>query len=152
MKNHFYRIIIIILVFNSAYGQIRSNLKTNKVPVNSHGLSHAQGVSFLNSNKFSMNQSFGMSMTNYSGQSISMGTYSNQIEYFFNEKMRLRTDIGISYPMGGSSPLMKNSYIKPQMFYGANLDYKFNDNMFLKFSINNYPRYNNSRSRYQNNR
>ena len=52
--------------------------------------------------------------------------------------MRLTTNIGISYPMSGSSPLMQNNFISPNIYYGANLDYKVSENMFFNFSINNY--------------
>ena len=113
-------------------------MKSNKMPVNSKGLSHAQAASFLNSSRFSMNQNFGMSMTTFNGQSISIGTYSNQMEYFIRDNIRLATNIGVSYPMSGSSPLMQNNFMSPNIFYGANLNYSLSENMLFNFSINNY--------------
>ena len=136
--------LIVMLSLNFSYSQLKNSIKSNKIPVNSKGLSHAQVASFLNPNRFSMNQNFGMSMTSFNGQSISFGTYSNQLEYFIKDNMRLTTNIGISYPMSGSSPLMQNNFISPNIFYGANLDYKVSENMFFNFSINNYQ-YNTNR-------
>ena len=136
--------LIVMLSFNFSYSQLKNSIKSNKIPVNSKGLSHAQVASFLNPNRFSMNQNFGMSMTSFNGQSISFGTYSNQLEYFIKDNMRLTTNIGISYPLSGSSPLVQNNFISPNIYYGANLDYKVSENMFFNFSINNYQ-YNTNR-------
>ena len=130
--------LIVMLSLNFSYSQLKNSIKSNKIPVNSKGLSHAQVASFLNPNRFSMNQNFGMSMTSFNGQSISFGTYSNQLEYFIKDNMRLTTNIGISYPLSGSSPLVQNNFISPNIYYGANLDYKVSENMFFNFSINNY--------------
>tara|TARA_Y100001935_G_scaffold161288_1_gene132658 strand:- start:864 stop:1169 length:306 start_codon:yes stop_codon:yes gene_type:complete len=91
-----------------------------------------------------MNQNFGMSMTSFNGQSISIGTYSNQIEYFIKDNMRLTTNIGISYPMSSTSPLLQNNFMTPNIFYSANVDYKVSENMLFNFSINNYQ-YNTNR-------
>ena len=136
--------LIVMLSLNFSYSQLKNSIKSNKIPVNSKGLSHAQVASFLNPNRFSMNQNFGMSMTSFNGQSISFGTYSNQLEYFIKDNMRLTTNIGISYPLSGSSPLVQNNFISPNIYYGANLDYKVSENMFFNFSINNYQ-YNTNR-------
>ena len=130
--------LIVMLSLNFSYSQLKNSIKSNKIPVNSKGLSHAQVASFLNPNRFSMNQNFGMSMTSFNGQSISFGTYSNQLEYFIKDNMRLTTNIGISYPLSGSSPLVQNNFISPNIYYGANLDYKVSENMFFNFSINQY--------------
>jgi len=138
MRLLFKTTLIVLMSFNFSFSQLKSEMRSNKIPVNSKGLSHAQAASFFNSNKFSMNQNFGMSMTSFNGQSISIGTYSNQIEYLIKDNMRLTTNVGISYPMNGSSPLMQNNFMSPNVFYGANLDYKLSENMLLNFSINNY--------------
>ena len=127
-----------LLFYNFSYSQLKNSIKSNKIPVNSKGLSHAHAASFLNSNRFSMNQNFGMSMTSFNGQSISIGTYSNQVEYFIKDNMRLTTNIGISYPMSGSSPLMQNNFMSPNIFYGANFDYKVSENMLFNFSISQF--------------
>ena len=138
MRLLFKTTLIVLMSFNFSFSQLKSEMRSNKIPVNSKGLSHAQAASFFNSNKFSMNQNFGMSMTSFNGQSISIGTYSNQVEYFIKDNMRLTTNIGISYPMSGSSPLMQNNFVSPNIFYGANFDYKVSENMLFNFSINNY--------------
>ena len=44
-----------------ALGQFRSQLPIQSVPVNTRGLSHAQGLSLLDPSRFSMNHNFGRS-------------------------------------------------------------------------------------------
>ena len=64
-----------------AMGQLRSNIPMKTLPVNTQGLSHAQNLSFLDPNRFSMNHSFGMNMMSFGGNSMSVGSYTNQINY-----------------------------------------------------------------------
>jgi hypothetical protein len=43
--------------------------------------------------------------------------------------------------MGGVNPYAKNGFGGSQLYYGASLDYQPTENIFVKFSMNNYPRY-----------
>jgi hypothetical protein len=44
--------------------------------------------------------------------------------------------------MGGMNPYANNGLNGAQLYYGASLDYKPMKNLFLKLSLNNYPRNN----------
>ena len=95
-----------LVVFSTlALCQFRSDVPTQTIPVNSRGLSHAQGLSMLNLNRFSMNQSFGMSMMNSGGQSMTVGAYTNQMNYMLKDNLRLSTQFSLFSPMGGVNPL-----------------------------------------------
>jgi|TARA_B100001540_G_C15658477_1_gene574444 hypothetical protein len=122
-------------------GQLRSNIPMKTLPVNTQGLSHAQNLSFLDPSRFSMNHSFGMNMMSFGGNSMSVGSYTNQMNYMIKENMRLSTNFTLASPMNGTNPYSKNGFGGSQLFYGANLDYQPTKNLFLKFSMNNYPRY-----------
>ena len=118
-----------LLFFNFSYSQLKNSIKSNKILVNSKGLSHAQAASFLNSNRFSMNQNFGMSMTSFNGQSISIGTYSNQVEYFIKDARLagwLKKDVKT---LMNTKDLSNNSDVIKGTITVNYLDYKINRNI-----------------------
>jgi hypothetical protein len=124
-----------------ALGQFRSQLPIQSVPVNTRGLSHAQGLSLLDPSRFSMNHNFGMNMMSFGGQSMSVGAYTNQMNYMIKDNLNLSTQFSLASPMGGVNPYAKNGFGGSQIYYGASLDYQPTENIFVKFSMNNYPRY-----------
>ena len=124
-----------------AVGQLRSALPNQSLPVNTRGLSHAIGVSLFDPNRISMNHSFNLSMANFAGQSLTMGAYTNHMNYMIKDNLRLSTQFSLASPMGGMNPYAQNGLGGSQFYYGASLDYQPTENLFLKFSMNNYPQY-----------
>ena len=122
-------------------GQLRSTLPSRAMPVNTQGLSHARNISILDPNRFSMNHSFGLSMMSAGNQSMTMGAYTNQMNYMLRDNLRLSTQFSLSSPMGGVNPYAKNGFGGSQLYYGASLDYQPLENLSVKFSMDNYPRY-----------
>ena len=141
IKTSILKIVLLSTLTSLLTGQLRSKVPINSLPVNTQGLSHAQNLSFLDPNRFSMNHSFGMNMMSFGGNSMSVGSYTNQINYMIKENMRLSTNFTLASPMNGANQYSKNRFGGSQLFYGANLDYQPTKNLFLKFSMNNYPRY-----------
>jgi hypothetical protein len=90
-----------------ALGQFRSQLPIQSVPVNTRGLSHAQGLSLLDPSRFSMNHNFGMNMMSFGGQSMSVGAYTNQMNYMIKDNLNLSTQFSLASPMGGVNPYAK---------------------------------------------
>ena len=76
------RTTLIVLLTTFATGQLRSNLPSNSLPVNSYGISHARGSSLFDLNRLSISNSFGMSMSSFGNQSISIGSFNTNINYF----------------------------------------------------------------------
>ena len=88
-----------------------------------------------------MNHNFGMNMMSFGGQSMSVGAYTNQMNYMIKDNLNLSTQFSLASPMGGVNPYAKNGFGGSQIYYGASLDYQPTENIFVKFSMNNYPRY-----------
>ena len=133
------KIAVCVIFTTPIMSQLRSNLPMKGLPINTRGLS------ILDPNRFSINHSFGMSMTSFGGNSLSLGSYTNQMNYMIKDNMRLSTSFSLSSPMNGINPYANNGLGGTQIFYGASLDYQPTENLFVKFSMDNYPRYGYSR-------
>ena len=133
------KIAVCVIFTNPVMSQLRSDLPMKGLPINTRGLS------IFDTNRFSINHSFGMSMTSFGGNSLSLGSYTNQMNYMIKDNMRLSTSFSLSSPMNGINPYANNGLGGTQIFYGASLDYQPTENLFVKFSMDNYPRYGYSR-------
>ena len=78
--------------------------------------------------------------------SLTVGSYTNQMNYIIKDNMRLSTSLSLSSPMNGINPYANNGLAGAQVYYGASLDYQPTKNLFIKFSMDNYPRYGFARS------
>jgi len=132
-----------------ASGQLRSELPVNTVPVNIHGVSHARNSTIFDLNRLSITNSFGMSMSSFGNQSTSIGSFNTNINYLVNDKVRLSSQFSLMSPVGGVNPYSQNGLNGAKVFYDTSIDYKPTENMLIKFSMSNYPRYyRNSYSRF----
>tara|TARA_B000000475_G_scaffold145156_1_gene116839 strand:- start:3405 stop:3830 length:426 start_codon:yes stop_codon:yes gene_type:complete len=132
-----------------ASGQLRSELPVNTVPVNIHGVSHARNSAIFDLNRLSITNSFGMSMSSFGNQSTSIGSFNTNINYLVNDKVRLSSQFSLMSPVGGVNPYSQNGLNGAKVFYDTSIDYKPTENMLIKFSMSNYPRYyRNSYSRF----
>ena len=132
-----------------ASGQLRSELPVNTVPVNIHGVSHARNSTIFDLNRLSITNSFGMSMSSFGNQSASIGSFNTNINYLVNDKVRLSSQFSLMSPVGGVNPYSQNGLNGAKVFYDTSIDYKPTENMLIKFSMSNYPRYyRNSYSRF----
>ena len=134
-------IVTLVILSTIGLGQLRSALPNQSLPVNTQGLSHARGISLFDSNRLTMNHSFGISMSTFGNQSLTMGAYTNHLNYIIKDNLSFSTQISLTSPMGGINPYAKNGFGSSQLFYNAGLDYKPSENLLFKFSLNNYPRY-----------
>ena len=135
------RTTLIVLLTTFATGQLRSNVPSTSLPVNSYGISHARNSSLFDLNRLSISNSFGMSMSSFGNQSISVGSFNTNINYIVNDKVRLSSQFSLMSPMGGVNPYSQNGFNGSKIYYDTSVDYKPTDNMLIKFSMNNYPRY-----------
>jgi len=139
MKLIIKRISILLVLSAICAGQLRSSLPERTLPINSQGLSQVRSLPLFNSNKLNMNHSFGISMMSAGSQSMTMGAYTNQMNYMLKDNLLLSTQFSLASPMGGINPYANNGLNGTQLYYGASLDYKPMKNLFLKLSMNNYP-------------
>jgi len=141
---------IFTLIFVTvASGQLRSDIPIQTVPVNIHGVSHARNSALFDMSRLSITNSFGMAMSSFGNQSMSIGSFNTNINYLINDKVRLSSQFSLMSPMGGINPHSQNGLNGAKIFYDTSIDYKPSKNMLIKFSMNNYPRYyRNSYSRF----
>ena len=138
-----------IFIFSVASAQLRSEAPSRTLPVNIHGVSHARSMPLFDSNRLSVSNSFGMSMNTRGNQSISLGSFNSQLSYLVSDKVRLSSQFSLISPMSGVNPYSQNGLNGAKLFYNTSIDYKPTNNMILKLSMNNYPRfYRNSFPRY----
>ena len=123
-------------------GQLRSSLPERTIPINSQGLSQARNLPLLDFNRLNINHSFDISMMSAGNQSMTMGAYTNQMNYMLKDNLLLSTQFSLASPMGGMNPYANNGLNGAQLYYGASLNYKPMKNLFLKLSMNNYPQNN----------
>ncbi len=135
------RTTLILLLTAFAAGQLRSNLPSNSLPVNSYGISHARNSSLFDLNRLSISNSFGMSMSSFGDNSVSIGSFNTNINYLVNDKVRLSSQFSLISPMGGVNLYSQNGLNGSKIYYDTSVDYKPTENMLIKFSMNNYPRY-----------
>ena len=136
----------ILLLATPVMSQLRSNVPVNTLPVNTQGLSQVHNLSIIDPNRFSINHSFGMSMMGFGGNSLTVGSYTNQMNYMIKDNMKLSTSLSLFSPVNGINPYANNGLVGAQVYYGASLDYQPTKNLFVKFSMDNYPRYGFARS------
>ena len=142
MKSIIKRILIFSILFTICLGQLRSSLPERTLPINSQGLSQVRILPLLDSSRLNMNHSFNISMMSAGNQSMTMGAYTNQMNYMLKDNLFLSTQFSLASPMGRMNPYANNGLNGAQLYYGASLDYKPMKNLFLKLSLNNYPRNN----------
>ena len=142
MKSIIKRIAILLVLSAISTGQLRSSLPERTIPINSQGLSQARNLPLLDFNRLNINHSFDISMMSAGNQSMTMGAYTNQMNYMIKDNLLLSTQFSLASPMGGMNPYANNGLNGAQLYYGASLNYKPMKNLFLKLSMNNYPQNN----------
>lgn len=140
MKHLLNNLLIILLLSGLAFSQFRAQVIPQGIPVNSQGLSQSQNLPIFNPSRFNMQHSFSLSMMNFSGQSLSLGAYTNQMNFMLKDNLRIQTQFSLIQPTGGLDPLSNNG-LGGQVYYGASLDYQPTKNFLVSLSLNNYPRY-----------
>jgi hypothetical protein len=142
MKSIIKRIAILLVLSAISTGQLRSSLPERTIPINSQGLSQARNLPLLDFNRLNINHSFDISMMSAGNQSMTMGAYTNQMNYMLKDNLLLSTQFSLASPMGGMNPYANNGLNGAQLYYGASLNYNPMKNLFLKLSMNNYPQNN----------
>ena len=147
---------IFLLLFtltSISFGQYKSQI-VNGTPVKpTPSDSEESELSLLNPERFSMNHSFGYSMSSMGGMSFGYGVYSNQMHYLLTDKLSLSANLAFVQPTFSSLPGGVNSF-NGQTFYQAKLQYQPSENSRFELILDNYPttryRYSNSYYPYLN--
>ena len=132
---------LILLLTAVAMGQLRSKLPSQSPPVNIHGVSHIRNSPLFDLNRLSISNSFGMSMSSFGNQSTSIGSFNTNVNYLFSDKIKLSSQFSLMSRIGGINPYSQNGLNGAKIYYDTSIDYKPTENMLIKFSMSNYPRY-----------
>ena len=139
MNKFKFLIILLLVVPIVAFGQLKKDLKQpdfSNVLVQQNNPNSV--FSFLDPSKFKMSHSVSMSYSAFGGESVVMNTYINTIDYQFNDKLSLRTNLGIMGSPYNSIP--NNSFLNEQQFFGgAEINYRPSNNTVLSLSFQSLP-------------
>jgi len=80
-------------------------------------------------------------MSSLGNQSTSIGSFNTNVNYLFSDKIRLSSQFSLMSPIGGINPYSQNGLNGAKIYYDTSIDYKPTENMLIKFSMSNYPRY-----------
>lgn len=117
--------------------QQETQVSISKLGDSSSPLSYLFG--WFNPDKFTMRHSFDLSYTTFSGQGLSLGTYTNTMRYEFADNLNARADIALSF-----SPYSNLSTFNKKDFSGvylknAEVNYKPWDNTMISLSYKQLP-------------
>lgn len=133
-------IIALITIISVGLGQLKSDLsQNNAIP---QGLSGSDGsiMSLFDPSRFSMNHSFSASMMSMNKQSISVMSYTNNMNFMLRDNLRVQTYLTFMQPNMISSNT-QNPYSNSQLYFNTVLDYNPTENTHFQVSFGNYPMY-----------
>ncbi|MBS1513985.1 MAG: hypothetical protein JSS63_03065 [Bacteroidetes bacterium] len=137
---HFLIVVLSLVIINTGFSQFKP-IETKKNPYASTTGNLILG--FFNPKNFSMSHSFNVSMLSSSYGNISLTTYTNSMNYKFNDKLSVSADVSMQYsPFASSVHGASYSNQMQKDFSGvflsrASVDYKISDNSYLKFEYRN---------------
>lgn len=145
-------IIALITIISVGFGQLKSDISQNNGIFNDPTGSDVSIMSLFDPSRFSMNHSFSASMMSMNKQSISVMSYTNNMNFLLRDNLRLQTNMTFMQPNMISSNT-QNPYSNSQLYFNAALDYNPTENTHFQVSFGNYPMYNRyQRSPFQLNR
>ena len=133
-------IITLITILSVGMGQLKSDLsQNNAIP---QGLSGSDGsiMSLFDPSRFSMNHSFSASMISMNKQSISVMSYTNNMNFMLRDNLRVQTYLTFMQPNMISSNT-QNPYSNSQLYFNTVLDYNPTENTHFQVSFGNYQMY-----------
>ncbi|MBU1064295.1 hypothetical protein KKC74_05750 [bacterium] len=106
--------------------------------------SNSSLLSFIDPNRFFMNQSYSLSYSSFGGGS-SMGVYQNQMSYIFSDKLMMNARLGLMHdPLSIGSYSTGQTNLMDNLTYGFDLSYKPKDNVFFSIRFDKRPYYSRS--------
>lgn len=139
----FHLFVVFMILPVLLFGQLKKDLQQPKI---SNILTNPQMTSpfysLLDPSKLHMQHSFSMSYMSMGGAGVMLNSYINTINYQFNDKLSLTTNIGLMgspyNTLPANSPLNEN-----QIFGGAKLMYQPSDKTFISLEFQSLPYINN---------
>ncbi len=133
-------IIVLITILSVGFGQLKSDLSQNSAIFNNPTSANGSIKALFDPSRFSMNHSFSASMISMNKQSISVMSYTNNINFMLRDNLRIQTYLTFMQPNMISSSA-QNPYSNSQLYFDAVLDYNPTKNTHFQVSFGNYPIY-----------
>ncbi len=133
-------IIVLITLLSVGFGQLKSDLSQNSAIFNNPTSANGSTKALFDPSRFSMNHSFSASMISMNKQSISVMSYTNNINFMLRDNLRIQTYLTFMQPNMISSSA-QNPYSNSQLYFDAVLDYNPTKNTHFQVSFGNYPIY-----------
>jgi hypothetical protein len=133
-------IIVLITLLSVGFGQLKSDLSQNSAISNNPTSANGSIKALFDPSRFSMNHSFSASMISMNKQSISVMSYTNNINFMLRDNLRIQTYLTFMQPNMISSSA-QNPYSNSQLYFDAVLDYNPTKNTHFQVSFGNYPIY-----------
>ena len=121
MKQFIFIISIFLLIPALSFGQLKKDVnKPNISNTLQTATMNNSLLGFLDPSKLTMSHNFSMSFSSFGGHGMMLNTYVNTLNYQFNDKLFLTTNLGIMNSPVNSLP--GNSYLNENLiFAGAEL-------------------------------
>ena len=136
-------IITLLLVLSTfAFSQYKSQVQempSLEQAVRLPNQNNNTSLNLFDPNRFSMNQSYSLSVGFSGNQNASMGMYLNNMTYMFSKDLVLNAKLGFVHnplQMGGN---INSGNAANNLIYGAEVLYRPTENMKLKVSFNKVP-------------
>ena len=133
-------IIVLITILSVGFGQLKSDLSQNNAIFNNPAGSDGSIMSLFDPSRFSMNHSFSASMMSMNKQSISVLSYTNNMNFLLRDNLRLKTYLTFMQPNMISSDT-QSPYSNSQIYFNTVLDYNPTENTHFQVIFGNYPTY-----------
>tara|TARA_B100001996_G_scaffold382086_1_gene373003 strand:- start:1034 stop:1537 length:504 start_codon:yes stop_codon:yes gene_type:complete len=134
------KILSFFLIISVLPAQFISSSSLRTLPSELNGGLKNISISFLDPSRFSINQAFSMSMMNSDGQSISLASFANNINYKFSENIDLNANIVIMNPSGSALMNNKMNRNNAQIGYDAGITYRPTKNSLFQIQLASYNR------------
>lgn len=96
---------------------------------------------WFNPDKFTMRHSFDLSYASFAGHGLSLGTYTNTMQYAFDDNLNARADIAFSFSPYSSLSTLNKKDLSGVYLKNAEVNYKPWENTQISLSFHQAPYY-----------
>jgi hypothetical protein len=141
MKNLKFIVTLLLIIPVIGFGQLKKDISKPNISNTLQSAAYSNGLlGFLDPSRLQMYHSFSMSYMGFGGGGMMVNTYMNTLQYRFNDKLFLTTNLGIM-----NSPINSfkdnNALNQTQFFGGAELTYLPSKNTVISLRFDSSPFY-----------
>lgn len=130
----------LVLLSGVLLAQFKSDIQRIDFPQELSNMNALESRSLFDPSRFQMNHNFSMSMMSMGGMSMGVGAYTNFMSFALRENLHLTTNFSLVKPSVMQAANSQN-LLEGQVYYGAHLEYRPNDNTVLQLGFQTAPGY-----------